>query len=95
MTLDEFADMTQTVIAKDGLAGFQPTGCWPARRQIRVLAGVPDGVDVEAASLKWALGLCQDGEEVLIAFASGPAAFTVIRQVGTEREVRIYEVPAA
>jgi hypothetical protein len=79
MTTDEFAIITQRVIARDGFDEFQPTACYPARREVKVLAGFPPHVDPEAPVLEWAAKSAILEEEFLVAFKSGLNQFTIIR----------------
>jgi hypothetical protein len=79
VTIDEFATITQRVIARDGFDEFQPTACYPARRHIAVLAGVPSEVDIQAVSTSWALKGAKQSEEVLVAFRIAPAQFKIVR----------------
>ena len=79
MTLDEFANITQRVIARDGFDEFQPTACYPARRHLAVLAGIPAHVDIELASTSWALKSANPNEEVLVAFPIAASRFKVVR----------------
>jgi hypothetical protein len=79
VTLDEFATITRNVIARDGFGEFQPTACYPARRHLAVLAGVPAHVDIESASTKWALKNAVSNEEVLVAFRVADTQFKIVR----------------
>jgi len=54
MTLDEFSDTTQRIISNDGFEEYQPTACYPARREIKVLTGLPPDIEPENAVLDWA-----------------------------------------
>jgi hypothetical protein len=72
MTIEMFAEITLSIIARDGFDGFLPTACNPARRHVAVLQGVPAGVDVERAALDWASRKAEADEEYLVAFKSGP-----------------------
>jgi len=79
VTLDEFATITQRVIARDGFDEFRPTACYPARRRLAVLAGVPPHVDIESASTTWALKNASSNEEILVAFRVSSARFKIVR----------------
>ena len=92
MTLDEFATITQRVIARDGFEEYQPTACYPARRHLAVLAGVPPHVDIESASTSWALKNAISNEEVLVAFRIAPAQFKVVRIAEGVTEEGRYDV---
>ena len=84
--------MTRNIISRDGFEGFQPTACFPARRNIAVLAGLPDDVDVEIASLEWAAQKCAPGEEALVAFKISPSQFKIVRRHGSETQEATYSV---
>lgn len=92
MTVDEFAGVTQRVIAANGFAEFQPTACFPTRQSIRSLAGFPPHQDPELPVLKWASGIAKSGEEFLVAFKISATHFKVIRQLGASRESETYIV---
>jgi hypothetical protein len=92
LTLDEFATITQRVIARDGFGAFQPTAYYPMRCHIAVLAGVPANVDVRAVTTAWAEKGAAPDEEVLIAFRSAPSRFTIARISGGAAEEGSYEV---
>jgi hypothetical protein len=92
MTIDEFAAITQRVIARDGFDEFMPTACYPQRRDIRTLAGLPADVEPGPAVLKWAMKHAKPDDELLIAFKSGPSEFTIVRKQGDERESASFSV---
>ena len=92
MNLDDFAVLTQRVIAREGFEDFQPTACLPARRSVRTLAGVPDSENVEAVTLKWASEIADPGEEFLVAFKVSNAEFKIVRSFQGRREVKTYGV---
>ncbi len=92
MTLDEFATITQRVIARDGFDGFQPTACIPSRKELAVLAGVPPSVDIEAAATSWAVKKAGPNEEVLVAFPISSTQFKIVRIAGSDREQGTYVV---
>jgi hypothetical protein len=82
MTLDEFAAVTQRVIADHGFEDFQPTAAYPGRRHIRGGANFPAAVP-EAHVLLWATEEMRDGEEFLVAFKVDDSHFKVVRRVGS------------
>lgn len=92
MTTDEFAEITQCVIAEDGFDEFQPTACYPARRHIQALAGFPTDLAPEGPVLEWAGQSAGSNEEFLVAFKVDPTHFTVIRCIGPFRESETYVV---
>ena len=88
--MDAFAAMTQRVIEEDGFDEYQPTACYPERRVLRVLEGVPASADLESVVIDWALGEREGEEELLLAFKLGDASFKVIRYVSGETEECLY-----
>lgn len=91
MTLDNFAEVTRRIIATQGFADFQPTACFPSRREVRVLSELPPGQDAEVFSIDWARGLAEPDESFLIAVKVSAATFKVIRVVGAMTESRIFQ----
>jgi hypothetical protein len=92
MTVEEFAAMTQPVIAANRFDEFLPTACYPKRREVAALEGLPPDIAPEAAVLKWAAKKAKRGELFLVAFKSGPTQFTVMRVQGAQRESAVFEV---
>ena len=92
MTIEEFAAITQRVIARDGFDDFLPTACYPVRRDIRTLQGLPADVEPEPAVLKWAAKHAGAAEEFLVAFKSGPSEFTIVRQEGGKRTAQKFQM---
>ena len=95
MTIKQFAAMTQRVIASDGFDRFLPTACYPARREVAALEGLPPDIEPEPAVLKWAAKNAKRGELHLVAFKSGPLQFTVVRVEGADRESAVFVVTDA
>jgi hypothetical protein len=92
MTIEEFAAITQDVIAEDGFDGFLPTACYPGRQEVVALQGLPADVEPEPAVLRWVAKRAAPTELHLVACRSGPAEFTVIRVRGAERESAVFAV---
>jgi hypothetical protein len=90
MTLQEFAEITRSVIGQQGFADFQPTLCFPGRHQIRTLAQVPAGVDIEEAAMAWARKHAVAEEEFLVAFKVSDNAFKIVRVLGADAEEATY-----
>lgn len=84
MKIEEFAAVTQDVIAKNGFNGFQPTACFPERRELRTLADFPDDEDPEQPVLEWAGKLAVGAKEFLVAFKIDASHFKVIRKLGED-----------
>jgi hypothetical protein len=92
MTVEDFAAMTQNVIASDGFDDFLPTACYPERREFTVFEGLPPDVEVEPAVLEWAAKRAKRGELYLVAFKSGPSRFTVVQVQASKRESAVFDV---
>ncbi len=95
MTFDEFSELTRRVVALEGLDNYQPTVCFPARREIRVLTGVPVDTDLESTLLSWAAQSVQHLEEFVIAFRLDSTRLKVMRRVGPFAEDEIYSTHAS
>lgn len=95
MTIEQFAAMTQRIIATDGFDGFLPTACYPARRKVAALEGLPPDIEPEPAVLEWATKNANQGELHLVAFKSGPSEFTVVRVEGADHEYAVFDVADA
>jgi hypothetical protein len=92
MGLDQFAEVTRRVIAKDGFEEFQPTACYPQRAVVRCLTGLPADIDPEEPVLEWAGKAAIDGEPFLVAFKIDDSRFRVIRCVGAKTQRKNYSV---
>ena len=92
MTIEQFAALTQNVIAANGFDDFLPTACYPGRREVTALEGLPPDVEVGPAVLKWAAKRAKRGELHLVAFKSSPSEFTVVRVRGSKRESAVFKV---
>lgn len=90
MTTDDFIAMTQRVIAKDGFDDYLPTLILPTHSKILALQGVPDDVDIEEASRKWATEKVGDSsEDYYLAFKVDDARFKVVTRIAGVAEERI------
>jgi hypothetical protein len=92
MTPTEFAELTQNVIRDKGFEDFVPIACFPSRRLLRGLAGMPVEDQTEEAVLKWATGIAEPDEEYLVAFKCSAVEFWVIRVHGAEKERGVFLV---
>ncbi|HDP88878.1 MAG TPA: hypothetical protein ENN42_02830 [Thioalkalivibrio sp.] len=102
MEIQTYATVTRKVIAEEGFAHFHPTACFPARRLIKALEGVPPDAEperIEAGVLLWAERQAEPGEEFLVAFKIGPTQFKIVRRVGDQAESAVFnaqdETPAS
>jgi len=92
MTLDEFSETTQRIIALEGLDHYLPTACYPVRKHVKVLTGLTPNIDPEKAVLEWAAKVAEKNEEFLVAFRIDATRFKVIRRIGPYSEDDIYTV---
>jgi hypothetical protein len=92
MKIDEFASITRRVIASDGFDDFLPTACYPKRSEVRAFIDLPEDIEPEPKIIKWAGQHAGKGEEFLVAYKSGPAEFTIIRQKGDKRESKKFSI---
>jgi hypothetical protein len=91
MTLDQFAEMTRRVIANQGFDEFQPTACFPERRHVKSLAGLPDDIEPEEPVFEWATSSASENEEFLVAFKIDENQFRVIRRAKGKQTSRNYK----
>ena len=92
MTLDEFAIMTKRVIANDGFDEYLPTVCYPVRRQVKTLVGLPPDIEPEEPVLEWASKGAEKGEEFLVAFKIDDGHFKIIRRIGSYSEDETFSI---
>ncbi len=94
MLLEDFAEITQRVIRKDGFDGFLPTLCLPEQKHITVLEGVPDEKqpEIRSISLEWARRKAGEQEEFLLALREDEASFRIIRSFRGEICERVFPV---
>ena len=97
MSIEQFAEITRKVIARDGFDGFLPTLCLPVRRHIAVLEGAPtdSGADMRSIALKWVSEKISSDEEYLIAIKESSESFLIIRHVGLKTEEKLYSLNEA
>lgn len=79
MITEDFAVITRRVIAKEGFEEFQPTACYPERRELKSLAGLPADIDPKEAVLDWAFQGAVNDEEFLVAFKISDDCFRTVR----------------
>jgi hypothetical protein len=90
--MDAFATMTRRVIESDGFDAYLPTACYPERRVLRVLEGVPETDGLEAIALEWAVSQLEGDEELLVAFKVDAGHFKVVRHALGLAEERVYSI---
>ena len=81
--MKEFAVITSRVIENEGFEEFQPTACYPERREVKTLAGLSPDIDAEEAVLDWAFRGADNDEEFLVAFKISDDCFRVVRWYDT------------
>jgi hypothetical protein len=92
MTLDEFAATTRRTISEMGFEEYLPTACYPCRRHVQTLVGLPAHMDPEEPVLEWALEGVQNDEEFLVCFKVAKDRFKIIRRIGPYSENETYTV---
>jgi hypothetical protein len=92
MTLADFEKGARDLIARDGIEAFFPTACFPSRREVRVLKGVPPELDLGAETEKWARKIARPGEEFFVAYRCESRRVKFIRAGGAETEERIVDL---
>lgn len=95
MQIEQFAAITSNVIREQGIGGFQPTVCFPERRDIRALSGVPEDEAHEPIALRWAASLANPGEAYLVAFKHSETQFKVVHCVLGNQEHQVFQTPLA
>ena len=83
--IDQFIAMTHRVIKRDGFEGYQPTLLLPQRKDIRILEGVPEDVDIEAAATNWASRATDAEEDFFLAFKMDANHFKVVARIRGQR----------
>ena len=92
MKADEFAAITRRIIQSQGLAEFAPTVCFPERRDVRTLVGIPFDEDHASIATKWAADLAKANEEYLVAFKHSASQFKILRCIAGQCEHHVYPV---
>lgn len=90
MQIEQFATITRNVILNQGFDEFQPTVCFPERKEIRALSGVPADEAHEPIALDWAANLANLGEEFLVAFKHSATEFKVVQFINDTRQHQVY-----
>lgn len=91
-TIDEFAEMTRSVIVAGEFDEFMPTVLFPESARIMALSGVPDDADVEAVSVEWAAEKAVGEEEFLVAFRISQTQFKVVRRFAGGEDNRVFNI---
>jgi hypothetical protein len=79
--LDAFIAMTQRIVAQDGSEDYLPTLVLPAAGQVIALEGVPDNIDTETASRKWASETAGELDDYFLAFQINPTSFKAVARI--------------
>lgn len=82
MEIAAFAEITYRVLENTPLSEFAPTVCFPHRRQIQTLTGIPpkEADLLREISIDWAASKANPDEEFLIAFQDGDGFFRIVRK---------------
>lgn len=91
-SIDSFAAITRRVIARDGFDTYLPTVLYPARREVLVLEGAPEGPDLENIGLRWAASGAEDSEDFLLAIKVDEQHFKVFHRSSHGIESRVFLV---
>jgi len=90
MNIQEFAEMTNRIIARDGFDNYLPTLCIPMKRYITVLEGVPEDeqIHIREIALEWAEEKTEPSEEYFLVYKENSESFRIIHQYegGTEEK---------
>ena len=89
-SIESFAAITRRVIARDGFDAYLPTVLYPARREVLVLEGAPDGPDLESIALRWATSGAEGPEDFLLAIKVGKHHFKVFHRTSHGVESRLF-----
>jgi len=94
MSIDDFATITKRIIAKDGFEGYLPTLCFPGRRLITVLEGIPleKESDMRRIAFEWALDEAQGDEEFLLVFKEDADHFRIVRRCTGQYADKLFKV---
>lgn len=76
MTLRDFVDMTIRAASGSAWSDYLPTVAMPAAREIRVLEGIPDGVDHREALVEYVARNAWGDRELFFGVLSGPDEIT-------------------
>lgn len=77
MTIEQFQQVTMGVVSKDGIEGYLPTIVDPISRKIRVVEGIPSGVDHRAAIQETLIQAGMDKQEFFFGVRSDKNELTV------------------
>ena len=72
MTLRDFVEMTIEAASGSGWSEYLPTVALPTVREIRVLEGIPDGVDHREALVEYVVRNAWGDRELFFGVRSGP-----------------------
>ena len=76
MTLRDFVEMTIEAASGSGWSEYLPTVALPTVREIRVLEGIPDGVDHREALVEYVVRNAWGDRELFFGVRSGPDEIT-------------------
>ena len=93
MTVDNFAEMVLDDLDPANLDNFQTTVCYPARRYLMLLVGVPgDFAKVEEAAISGARRSAQNDEPFLVAFRSSVDQIKIVESNETQMNSKVFTI---
>ena len=87
--IDQFVEMTQAIIRKDGFADYLPTLVLPQTRQIAVLDTDLSGDNHESAVYDWISGRISSDQDFLVAFKVDAEHFKVFGRIDGQPQERL------
>ena len=96
MTVDDFIDAQQQLIAEGDFDGYLPT-LWvetPGQVKVNVLMDAPDGEELETVAREWAQQMARK-HDYCLAFKADDSRLKVVARVGGVSSERIVPVTAA
>jgi hypothetical protein len=87
--IDQFIEITKTIIESDGFADFLPTLLLPQQNVVRVLDDGPEDSDDENVAFEWASSIARDDEDYLLAFKLDKDHFKVIARLDGHRQEQV------
>lgn len=92
MDIDDFAKITQRIIANKGFDDYLPTLCLPERQHVMVLEGIPMEklLHIREIALTWADEKAKPGEEYFLAYKEDTNRFRIVHRHDNGTEENCY-----
>jgi hypothetical protein len=90
--IDQFIEITKTIIEGEGFEGFLPTLLLPRQKVVRVLDDVPEHRRDEQVAVEWASSIAADDEDYFLAFKLDTDHFKVIARLDGQRREQVVRV---